>query len=943
MSDHSEDKKTSLSGQSMSYLDEQYTYFINRQYEKLDPSTIAYFEDMQGSGSPDQSHVDVIEAFRGGRKQLAERAPTEALSADIDEMIQDNLLGWFEHFGHYFADLGMNAYPRIHDCPVSSDGWSVMVPARLLTIVNRAGQRHTEVREDSPHYHYLESLKSLYQGPIGFEYRHNHNQDVHDWFRKNLTQAKALTPAEQLTIFKQLYSAQALELYLGRQHIGQKRFSLEGAESFIVALDALIASSSQAGVTDVVLGMAHRGRLNAMVNVLGLPCADIDSWFKGFRPSDESISGDVKYHLGYSCDRVYHDQRVHITLNFNPSHLESIVPVTMGVTRARQEYAQEQTRQQGFSSVLPVLVHGDASVVGQGVVTEALNMSYTDAYHVGGVVHLVINNQIGFTTTPEQGRSSYYCTDFFKTIGAPIIHVNGDDPEAVYRAALLAAAYRGHFHSDIVVDIISYRKHGHNEADDPVATSPLLYEKIAQLPSVVKCYETKLLAKSQDVSVLQGLRVEIDDALKNGHALVDVVHDARSSREVDWDKHDEYDWREMVDTTLTQSQFDRLATFLVTVPEGFSLQRQVAKLLDQRHAMFSGEVALNWGAAEAMAFASLLDRNVSIRLIGQDVCRGTFSHRHAVLYDQKTGQAFTPLTQVASQSSARMWIYNSTLSEYAAMGFEYGYSLNSPKNLVIWEAQFGDFVNGAQVIIDQYISSAWQKWGRMSGLVLLLPHGYEGQGPEHSSARVERFLQLCAQNNFQLCVPSTPGQYYHVLCRQMLRDYRSPLVLISPKSLLRHPAAVSEVSEMIDGAFQVVLDTTTTHSPRALKRVVLCSGKVYYDLMAEIEKQGLKSVAVCRLEQQYPFPRDDLSELMAKYKNVASITWCQEEPQNMGGWYVLKDRIIECLQPKQRLYYAGREKMASPAPGDFQQYQTQQHALVCQALGLAPNPFEGTP
>ena len=375
-------------------------------------------------------------------------------TADVDDMIQDNLLGWFEHYGHYFADLGLNVYPRIHDCPVSCDGWSVMVPDRLLTVVNRSGQKHTGLREDSPHYRYLESLKSFYQGPIGFEYRHNHNSDVHDWFRQHIMCPRALTPPEQLTVYKQLYSAQALELHLGRQHIGQKRFSLEGAESFIVALNALIASSSHLGVNDVVLGMAHRGRLNTMVNVLGLPCADIDNWFKGFRPSDESISGDVKYHLGYSCDRVYDDQCVHITLNFNPSHLESIVPVTMGVTRARQEYAHEQFGRKGFSSVLPVLVHGDASVVGQGVVAEALNMSYTDAYHIGGVVHLVINNQIGFTTTPEQGRSTYYCTDFFKTIGAPIIHVNGDDPEAVYRAAMLASAYREHFHSDVVVDIV---------------------------------------------------------------------------------------------------------------------------------------------------------------------------------------------------------------------------------------------------------------------------------------------------------------------------------------------------------------------------------------------------------------------------------------------------------------------------------------------------------
>lgn len=931
--------ETALSGLSMSYLDAQYERFLRSDHEDIPPALLILFNQIAENHPPDVSHAEVVDAFRGSRKKvLGDRvlpvSTDSVFRTAYKTLLESTLRHWFECNGHYFADLGLTQYPMRFTAQVDADGWADCVPQDDIFVEN--GVR--SLKSDSDLLSYLHQLQGAYQGTIGYEYIHIKDQVVVDWFRAHVMQSTKITPSLQLSIYRQLRQAQSFEEYLGRQHVGQKRFSIEGAESYIVAMEAVIGTASKIGATDVVMGMAHRGRLNTMVNILGLPCGDVDGWFKGFKMSLDDISGDVKYHLGYSCDRQMQGRNVHLTLNFNPSHLESIVPVTMGVVRARQDDADGSNFTR---AVLPILVHGDASVIGQGVVSEALNMSYTDAYYVGGAIHIVINNQIGFTTTPDQGRSSYYCTDFFKAIDAPVIHVNGDDPEAVYRAAVLAAEFRMHFQRDIVIDIITYRRHGHNEADEPSATSPLLYKRLSQHKSTAALYAERLLSIDQSVQAdLSACDDDIRQRIQSGHALTDSDTQTMSKRALDWEGRDAHDWTNDCETSIHLSEFEQLTDMLCALPEHFKLQRQVALLLQKRSDMYSGVAPLNWGAAESVAMASLLHQRVAIRFVGQDVARGTFSHRHAIILDQDSGDQFIPLAEIAAESSVSYSLYNSTLSEFAALGFEYGYTLNSPKSMVVWEAQFGDFVNGAQVIIDQYITSAWQKWGRMSGLTLLLPHGYEGQGPEHSSARLERFLQLCAQENIQVCVPTTPSQYFHLLRRQALRAFRAPLVVITPKSLLRHPKSVSDREEFLQGSFDVLLDDERSDRQiRRCRRLVLCSGKVYYDLMAMVEEEKLSDVVICRLEQLYPFPHKELHALLLKYRTIHTIVWCQEEPHNQGGWHVLKDKIVACAQPKQQLTYAGREKMASSAPGDYKQFMSQQRCLVQQALGLIDNPF----
>lgn len=937
MSSYDEQKKQSgLSGLSMAYLDFQYELYLSERFDEIDSSILRFFEEINGDNTTkDLSHAEVIEALRNSK-----RAPADTMLSVVGNhaslsLFCAHVLQWFERYGHYGANLGLRHYPMRLGVPqqsieellktVPSDLGSCEVPADLPIPIARG----------TTFSHMITLLKHVFQSSIGYEYDHIEDDDERDWFRAQSFAPVSFSNELRKIFCKKLMCAEELELYLGRQHVGQKRFSLEGSESFLLALDGIIGFSSDHEVESVVLGMAHRGRLNVMVNLLGLPCRDIDGWFKGFKASDDLITGDVKYHLGFSADRSFNERPVHITMNFNPSHLESIVPVTMGVVRARQD----DRGCHDSNAVLPILVHGDASVVGQGVVAESLNMAYTQAYDVGGAVHIVINNQIGFTTMPNESRSSYYCTDLFKSQKIPVLHVNGDDPEAVYRVALMAANYRCIFKKDIVVDILSYRKHGHNEADEPSSTSPLLYQDIRSAQCVSKTYADTLVESGVlDAKEVVEMRRGVIDKIKCGDSLVSIDFAGDSKRAMDWKQFESFDWRESVNTCVAKDELARLGQLLCKVPNHFSLQRQVASMMTARLAMYQGEKMLNWGAAESLLFASFLDQGVAVRLVGQDACRGTFSHRHAILYDQETGQSCTPLQSCVTDSERRFSVYNSTLSEFAALGFEYGYSLNSPRTMTLWEAQFGDFVNGAQVIIDQYITSAWQKWGRRSGLVLLLPHGYEGQGPEHSSARLERFLQLGAQNNIQVCVPSTPSQYFHVLRRQMLRSFRSPLVLLTPKSLLRNPHAVSELSHFFSGQFELVFD-----APYAVKkadRVVLCSGKVYYDLLSVVQQRGMTGIALCRIEQLYPFPVDELRDLLVKYKQAKHVIWCQEEPKNQGAWYVFKEKIMHCLQSCQTLCYAGRPKMASSAPGDFKQFKVQQDVLVLQALGLVDNPSD---
>ena len=562
-------------------------------------------------------------------------------------------------------------------------------------------------------------------------------------------------------------------------------------------------------------------------------------------------------------------------------------------------------------------------------------MSYVNAYDVKGSVHIVINNQIGFTTLPDQSRSTYYCTDVIKSIQAPIFHVNGDDPEAVCRVALLASEYRCRFKKDVMVDIYSYRRHGHNEADEPMATSPLIYRDIKKRPSVVDAYLKHLMQASilsQDDATL--LRQHISTLIQSGNRLVDYENGVKSKREVEWSQYTVCDWDMPVDTSISANLVRSLNVDLHQLPDGFVLQKQVLKMLDVRREMFDGKMPMNWGAGESLLFASLLHQGVSIRLVGQDSCRGTFSHRHSVLYEQNTGESIISHRNIKKNLESDFFIYNSTLSEFAAVGFEYGYSSSSPKSLVLWEAQFGDFANGAQVIIDQYLTSAWQKWGRMSGLVLLLPHGYEGQGPEHSSCRLERYLQMCAQKNIQVCIPSTPSQYFHLLRRQALRKFRSPLIVLTPKSFLRSPEAVSDLECFTKSRFSLILDDDTCNKKLKIRRVILCCGKVYYDLLKMRQAHQPVDVVVCRIEQLYPFPTKILRDLLNKYVGVRDVVWCQEEPKNQGCWYVLKDKIENCLANAQTLSYVGRSKMAATATGNYSQHVSEQNALVRQALGI---------
>ena len=926
MSYQHQKEQSAFYGPSMTYLENLYEDYLAGDHQHINIELQAYFASIaRQNGQLDASHRVVINQFRQHGQHVAQAA----VMVDSRFYVQaaEAIMQWYEHNGHYHAQTGMQSYASLHheipqfnweDFHVSAEDIQQPLPQGMANNPSGASTlRDLQTR-----------LVAALQSSIGYEFTHMRSMKEKTWWREQVHQSKSLSTQEQQHYCRLLIQAEQFEKYLARTYVGQKRFSLEGAENFIVALEQILTVSAQQRVEEVVLGMAHRGRLNTMVNTLGLSCSDIDSWFKGFKLIPDGISGDVKYHLGYSTDRLFVGKKMHISLSFNPSHLESIVPVTMGSARARQDLYDKD----GKVHVLPILVHGDASFCGQGVVAESLNASYTQANDVGGSIHIVINNQIGFTTTPDQSRSSYYCTDFAKAIDAPILHVNGEDTEAVIRAAALAAAYRARFQKDVVVDIIAYRRHGHNEADEPSATNPLMYQSIKQTDSVVARYAKQLmdqqcLTQAQYQTVEQNVIAKI----KAGERLVDIERDLVSKREQFWRDHRADDWQESCTTAVDETVIDALGKQLIRLPQGFSLQRQVQVMMQARQAMYQGETGLNWGAAEALCFASLLTEGYAVRLVGQDSCRGTFAHRHAIVFDQQNGESYCPCDALENKSQ-RFEVYNSTLSEFAIMGYEYGYSLSRPRSLVLWEAQFGDFANGAQVLIDQYLSSAWQKWGRMSGLVLLLPHGYEGQGPEHSSARVERYLQLCAQKNIQVCIPSTPAQYFHLLRRQMYRKFRAPLVVIMPKSLLRNPDAVSAKSELSQGEFALMKDDVSKPKPTSVKRVIVCSGKVYYDLLALQKQQGLVDTAICRMEQLYPFPKAVLTALLQRYAQASTIVWCQEEPENQGAWYVINARIKQCLQAGQQLMYAGRPKMAASAPGDVKQYTAQQTTLMNEAF-----------
>ena len=790
--------------------------------------------------------------------------------------------------------------------------------------------------EQLPLREILALVKEVYTGTVGSEYMHITDTTEKRWIQQRLETYRArpeLTDDDRRWILHMLTAAEGIEKFMHARYVGQKRFSLEGGESLIPMLDELIQRAGRDGADEVVIGMAHRGRLNVLANIIGKPPAQIFDEFAGRRHvADEGIlsSGDVKYHKGFSNDVESPGGLIHITLGFNPSHLEIISPVVHGSVRARQQRRHDTEGRH----VIPIILHGDAAFAGQGVNMETFNMSQARGYTVGGTVHIVINNQIGFTTSnPLDARSTPYCTDVAKVVEAPIFHVNGDDPEAVVFVTRLALDYRNRFKKDVVIDLVCYRRHGHNEADEPAVTQPVMYQKIRNHQPVRAAYADQLIA----AQLLTPAEVQEDvervrAAFERGECVGRPTACRLENRyQVAWHRFRGVRWDHPTDTTVDPERFEALAGQIVTPPGDFNLHPRVQRIMDDRRLMAHGDKLVDWGFAENMAYATLLDQGFPIRISGQDARRGTFFHRHAMLRNQDNGESYVPLRNL-HKDQPNFTIIDSVLSEEAVLGFEYGYATADPNALTIWEAQFGDFANGAQVVIDQFIASAGAKWGLYCGLVMLLPHGYEGQGPEHSSARLERYMQLCAEHNIQVCVPTTPAQIFHLLRRQMLRPYRHPLVVMSPKSLLRHPLATSSLETLTHGRFEPVIDEIDPVEAEAVEQVILCTGKVYYDLLQARRTRELGHVALVRVEQLYPFPRAEFDAVIARYRNARKFVWCQEEPQNQGAWDQVKHRFHDLQTDGRELIYAGRPSAAAPATGYAQVHQEEQEKLVDDAL-----------
>ncbi len=800
------------------------------------------------------------------------------------------------------------------------------------------GSRTPEVAARAKLKDILADLRFIYTDTIGAEFTHVSDTEERLWLQDQFQSARLtrrLSAEEKRNILWQLTAAEGLERYLHTKYVGQKRFSLEGGDSLMPLLDDLVQRGGVAGVEEIIIGMAHRGRVNVLINLLGKAPKDLFSEFEGqYDPITLRGSGDVKYHKGFSADLKTPAGNVHVALAFNPSHLEIVDAVVEGSTRARQERRADTLGVR----VLPVLLHGDAAFAGQGVVMETLQLSQARGFYTGGTMHVIINNQVGFTTSdPRDARSTLYCSDVAKMIEAPIFHVNADDPEAVCFVARFALEYRMKFHKDVVIDLVCYRRHGHNEADEPAATQPLMYQAIRNKPTVRQLYAERLAAQgtvpaAESAAMIDQYRAGLDEGHPQARAALGLIGNQYT---VDWSGYLGADWSEPVKTGLDLAKLHALGVAITTYPQEWRLQPRVLAIMQNRSKMIAGEADLDWGCAENLAYASLIQEGFPIRLTGQDSGRGTLFHRHAVLHDQASGRRYTPLEHMAPDQPS-FTVTDSVLSEEAVMGFEYGFSTTEPKCLTIWEGQFGDFCNGAQVVIDQFISSGEAKWGRLSGLTLFLPHGYEGQGPEHSSARLERFLQLCAEYNMQVCVPSTPAQLFHMLRRQMLRALRKPLIVMMPKSLLRHPLSVSRLDDLAHGGFRNLIDEIDEIKPGTVTRIVFCSGKVYFDLLKARRDSKYGHVALVRIEQLYPFPADEYEAVIRKYANAREIVWCQEEPQNQGGWYQIRHRLQAKLGPKHQLLYAGRARAAAPATGIPALHDQQQKNLVTAALQGQP-------
>ena len=789
-------------------------------------------------------------------------------------------------------------------------------------------------KPDQPLRDIIAMLKETYTEHIGAEFMHISDVNEKRWIQTRLesTRTNPEYPNDfKIRLLERLTAAEGLEQYLHTKYSGQKRFSLEGGETTLTALDEIILRGGTQGVEEIVIGMAHRGRLNVLVNLMGKSPKELFDEFEGKHQWKGDYTGDVKYHQGFSSDVETPGGIVHLALGFNPSHLEIVNPVTCGSVRARQEQRGDRER----NKVLGVLIHGDAAFAGQGVVYETLGLAQTRGYTTGGTIHIVTNNRIGFTTShPLDARSALYCTDVGKVIQAPIFHVNGDDPEAVAFIVQLALNFRMTFKRDVVIDIVCYRRHGHNEADEPAATQPMMYKKIRQHPTTRAVYATRLAEQGViKPDEAEAMNKAYRAALEAGQQVVPgIVTGKKNPFRIDWNTYRKARWTDEVSTAVPVARIRELGAKMNTLPEDIELHPRVAKLVDDRVKMAAGALPLDWGFTEIMAYATLLEEGYPVRLSGQDSGRGTFFHRHAVLHNQRNGDEYIPL-QHLSDKQTKFTVIDSILSEAAVLGFEYGFSAATPNALVIWEAQFGDFANNAQVVIDQFLVAAEQKWGLLTGLVLMLPHGWEGQGPEHTSARLERFLQLCAQDNIQVCYPSTPEQMFHLLRRQMHRTYRKPLVIMTPKSPLRRKITFSTLEDLASGRFDNVIGELDPLATDAVRRVVACSGKVYYDLLEARRERGVNDIAIIRVEQLYPFPTDELTRQLQRFRNAREIYWCQEEPQNQGAWLSIQDALRACLQKGQELFYAGRAAMAAPAGGDYHKHLERQNLLVDTALG----------
>lgn len=933
---------TYLFGGNAPYVEEMYENYLANPGSVPD-NWRSYFDALQnvpatdGSNAKDVPHLPVINAFAERAKQGTTRV-VEPSGADSElgrkRTAVQQLIAAYRNVGARWADLDPLKRAERPPIPELEPSFYGFTDADLETVFNTSntffGRDAMSLRD------MLNALRETYCGTIGAEYMYATDQTQKRWWQQKLESARAnpqLTAEQKKHVLNRLTAAEGLERFLHTKYVGQKRFSLEGGESFIVAMDELINQAGIKGVQEIVIGMAHRGRLNVLVNTLGKMPADLFAEFDHTAPEDLP-SGDVKYHQGFSSDVGTPGGPVHLTLAFNPSHLEIVNPVVEGSVRARMDRRGDAEG----DSVLPILVHGDAAFAGQGVVMETLALAETRGYYTGGTVHIVINNQIGFTTSdPRDSRSTLYCSDIVKMIEAPVLHVNGDDPEAVVLCTQFALDYRQEFNKDVVVDIVCFRKLGHNEQDTPSLTQPLMYKKIAKHPGTRKLYADKLAAQGLGESLGDDMVKAQRAAFDEGKNTIDpVLTNFKSKFAVDWSPFLNRKWTDAGDTAIPTSEWKRLAEKITTIPAGFTVHPLVKKVLDDRAAMGRGEVNVDWGMGEHMAFASLVASGYPVRLSGEDCGRGTFTHRHAVLHDQNREKfdegTYVPLSNVAD-NQAPFVVIDSILSEEAVLAFEYGYASNDPNTLVIWEAQFGDFVNGAQVVIDQFIASGEVKWGRVNGLTMMLPHGYEGQGPEHSSARIERFMQLSADTNMQVCQPTTASQIFHLLRRQMVRNLRKPLVIMTPKSLLRNKDATSPLSEFTKGSFQTVIPDSKGLKAEKVKRVIACSGKVYYDLAKKREERGSEDVAIIRVEQLYPFPHKAFGAELKKYPNLVDVVWCQDEPQNQGAWFFVQHYIHENMTEGQKLGYAGRAASASPAAGYSHLHQEQQKTLVDSAFG----------